>query len=413
MSIPADSSVASSAPLPVAERGPWGLDPELVFLNHGSFGACPAPVRAAQDEFRRRLERSPVQFMVNELPVLLEETRADLAPFVGADPRDLVFVPNATTAVNSVVRSMELAAGDELIVTDHGYNACNNALAYAAERAGAQVVVARVPFPLRSADEVVDAILACVTPRTRLALLDHVTSPTGLVLPIERLVGELRERGVETLVDGAHAVGMLALDLDALGAGYYTSNAHKWLCAPKGAAFLHVRRDLQPTVRPAVISHGANATLTDRSRFQVEFDWCGTADPTAWLSIKAARAFMEALDPGGIAAVRARNRALVLAARDTLCAALGIDRPAPDDMIGSLASVPLPDGAPIADGERPAFDADPLQRTLFERYRVEVPVHAWPAPPKRLLRVSAQVYNRTAEYEHLASALRELAGSSA
>jgi isopenicillin-N epimerase len=301
-----------------------------------------------------------------------------------------------------VLRSLVLQPGDELLTTDHVYNACRNTLEFVARRAGARVIVAGVPFPLSSPDEVVEAVMAKVTRRTRLALLDHVTSPTGLVLPIERMIARLDERSVEVLVDGAHAPGMVPLDLRALGAVYYSGNCHKWLCAPKGSAFLWVRRDRQPGARPLTISHGANAERPGRSRFRLEFDWTGTNDPTPWLTVPRAIDYLGSLLPGGWAALMTRNRELALESRRLLCAAAGTVPPCPDAMIGSLASVVLPDGATTAVGwGRP----DPLQARLFEGWGIEVPIVTWPAAPRRLVRVSAQLYNEREQYAGLARAL--------
>jgi len=372
----------------------WTLDPTVVFLNHGSFGACPKPVLDAQRKLREELEREPVRFLSRELSARLDAARAALGAFIGADPDDLAFVTNATTGVNTVLRSLAIEPGDELLVTDHAYNACRNAVNAVTAARGARVVVAHVPFPLDGDDAVVDAILDAVTPRTRLALLDHVTSPTAIVFPIARLVQALAERGVDTLVDGAHAPGMLPLDVGAVGAAYYTGNCHKWMCAPKGAAFLHVRRDRQAGVRPLVISHGANSPRTDRSRFRLEFDWTGTHDPTPYLAVPEAIRVVGAALPGGWPAVMTRNHALALDARRRLCDAVGGALPCPDEMIGSLAAIPLPDGT------------DDLQKALFDRFAVEVPVISWPAAPQRWLRISAHIYNGEAHYDRLAEALR-------
>ncbi len=399
------------ATMSAVDAGLWPLERGVVFLNHGSFGACPTEVLRHQAALRAEMEAEPVRFLSRELDDRLDAARRALAVFVGADPDDLAFVTNATGGVNAVLRSLALSPGDELLTTDHAYGACRNALEYAAGRAGARVVVAQVPFPIASPEEVVAAVMRHVTARTRLALLDHVTSPTALVLPIARLVADLGTRGVEVLVDGAHAPGMVPLDLRALRAAYYSGNCHKWLCAPKGSAFLYVRRDRQPDVHPLTISHGASAACLDRSRFRLEFDWTGTGDPTAWLTVPRAIEYLGSLLPGGWPALTARNHALALEARRLLCEAVGTSPPCPDEMLGSLASVILPDGPTIEIGWR---RPDPLQRRLFDSWGIEVPVVSWPAPPRRLVRISAQLYNDRGHYERLAEALvKELAAEGA
>ena len=391
-------------PGPLMER--WGLDPEIVFLNHGSFGAAPRAVREEQSRIRELLEAEPVRFFERRYQVLLDRAREQLAAFVRASPENLVFVNNATTGVNTVLRSLDLRAGDELLTTNHEYNACRNALEAVASSTGASVVVADVPYPVRSEDEVLDAVLDRLTPRTRLLLIDHVTSQTGLVLPVESLVREAQLSGVDVLVDGAHAPGMIDLDLEALGAAYYTGNCHKWLCAPKGAAFLFVREDLRRAVRPLVISHGANASAARRSRFHLEHDWTGTRDPSAWLSVPVALSEIESMVDGGWDEVRRRNHILAVEARDSLCGVLEVERACPDSMIGSMATVVLPD----SDGgeKRDAFSRDDLQDQLYREWGIEVPVIPWPAPPGRLLRISAQLYNSGAQYAYLAEALAAL-----
>jgi isopenicillin-N epimerase len=388
----------------------WPLDRSITFLNHGSFGACPTSVLRHQAALRAEMEAEPVRFLSRELDDRLDAARASLGAFLGADPDDLAFVTNATSGVNAVLRSLTFAAGDELLTTDHAYNACRNALAFVAERTGARVLVAPVPFPA-TPDAVVEAVLARVTPRTRLALLDHVTSPTALVLPIERLIAELDRRGIAVLVDGAHAPGMVPVDLGALGATYYSGNCHKWMCAPKGSAFLWVRRDRHADVHPLTISHGANARRPGRARFRLEFDWTGTSDPTAWLTVPKAIEYVGSLVPGGWPEVMARNHALAVDARRLLCEAAATPPPCPDTMIGSLASIVLPDGPTTEIYWR---NPDPLQARLFETWGVEVPVMSWPSPPRRLIRVSAQLYNERAHYERLAETLaKELAAEGA
>jgi isopenicillin-N epimerase len=383
-------------------RQHWILEQDLVFLNHGSFGACPEVVLRAQDRYREQMEREPVRFFVRELEPLIAEVRARVADFVGAEPDDLVFVRNATEAVNGVLRSLRFAPGDGILVTSHGYNAITNCAHWVSERWGATLAVAEIPFPLKSEEEVIDAVIAQVSGRTRLAILDHVTSPTGIVLPIARLVKELGDRGVDTLVDGAHGPGMLPLQLSDLGAAYYTGNFHKWVCAPKGAAFLWARRDRQEGLLPAVISHGYNSPRS-RSRYLETFDWTGTADPTAVLCVPEALGFVER-ELGGWNELRQRCGALLREGRDALCEALGCEPPVPDSMLGLLAALPLPDGS--REPPASALYLDALQLALYERHRIEVPIVPWLAPPRRLVRISAHAYNEPEEYRRLAAALR-------
>jgi isopenicillin-N epimerase len=383
-------------------RQHWNLDPEVSFLNHGSFGACPRTVLEEQGRLRDELETEPVRFLVRELESRLDRALQVLGAFVGAETCDLAFVPNATAGVNAVLRSLDFAPGDKILITDHAYGACDAAVRYVARRTGARVVVAHVPFPISSGDEVIQAVLEHAGPNVRLAMLDHVTSPTAVVFPIAELVSALAARGIDTLVDGAHAPGMLPLDIAALDAAYYVGNCHKWLCAPKGSGFLHVRRDRQDRIVPPVVSHGWTSRRADRSRFRQLFDWTGTSDPTAALSVPAALDFLPSLLPGGWPEVMAANRALAIRARNALCETLGLERPASDVMLGAMASVPLPGAAP----EVPAGAIEPLQEALWRDERIEVPVFRWGDPPRRIVRVSAHLYNSDREALRLAHAIR-------
>jgi isopenicillin-N epimerase len=381
----------------------WALDPDVIQLNHGSFGATPVPVLAEQDRWRREFEANPTGFVVRVMEPAIDAARAALASLVGADVVDLVFLTNATMGVNTVIRSLDLDRGDELLTTDHTYNACRNVLDHVAVRTGSVVVTAPVPFPLDSPEEVVASILGAATERTRFALLDHVTSPTGLVLPIEEVIRPLEAAGVRVMIDGAHGPGMVPLDLSTLGASYYTGNCHKWLCSPKGSGFLWARRGLADSLIPPVISHGWNDPRTERPRFHLLFDYMGADDPTAHLALPAAIEFLSMLHPHGLPGLMERNRRLALEVRTRLCDLLQIEAPAPDSMIGSLAAVPLPDawGEPV-----PGF-IDPLGPGLFERHRIQIPVFIWPSWPRRNIRISAAPYNTLDDYDPLLEALRQ------
>lgn len=373
-------------------RHPWQLDDAVHFLNHGSFGATPRKVLERQSELRAMLESNPVRFMTREYEPRLDQARDELARFVGARPQDVVFVNNATTGVNAVLRSLKFEPGDELLTFDHAYNACVNALRFVAERSGARVVVAQVPFPLMKDEFFIDAIRERVTARTKLVLLERITSPTALVLPIDALVAELEGRGIPVLVDAAHAPGQVPLKLDETNASFTTGNLHKWVCAPKGSAFLHVREDWQSRIHPTTISHGANSPRSDRSKFQLEFDWVGTDDPTAYFCVPTALATMGGLVAGGWPALMERNREDALEIRQRLMHVLPQEL-SPAKFVGSMASIVVP-GATRALSDR-----------LLREFAIEVPVFQF--GDRAVLRVSAQRHVREQDVEALVDALRK------
>ena len=386
-------------------RDHWQLNPNIHFLNHGSFGACPRIVLKAQRDLRDQLEADPIRFLApeRELESKLTEVRHTLAEFIHAAPQDLAFVRNATDGVNAVMRSFPLQPNDEIVVTNHGYNACNNAARFACETAGARLKMAMVPFPLHSNAQILSAIESQLNSKTRLLMVDHVTSPTGLIFPVKQIVDLARHRGVRVLIDGAHAPGMLSLNLAELDADYYTGNHHKWLCAPKASGFLYVRRDLQPEVRPTVISHAANRVPPNQSRFQAEFDWNGTFDPTPLLSLPASLKFLETIGPGGLHGLQESNRQKALKSRHTLCNALQISPPASETMIGAMVSIPLPDIKLPNDCTQ-----DSLQSYLRKKHQIEVPIFQLPDTNSTLIRVSLQAYNSVDQVKQLAAILKGL-----
>ncbi|MCC6660449.1 MAG: aminotransferase class V-fold PLP-dependent enzyme [Phycisphaerales bacterium] len=386
------------APSPLARH--WGLDPEVVYLNHGSFGACPRAVLEAQSALRARVERDAVRFYAMDYDGLMDGAREAAGAFVGARAGDIVPVPNATTGVAAVVASFPLEDGDEVLVTDHEYPGCMNNLRHVAAQRGAKIVSVPVEFPVSGAGDAAERLVAAVTPGTRLCLVSHITAPSALVLPVARIAEELERRGVAVLIDGAHAIGQVPVDLAAIGASYYTANFHKWPCAPKGAGMLWARRDRQAGLRPRVLSNYAESGKPGRSLFNAEFDYVGTNDVTAWLCVPDTLRAVAEIGGGaaGWDAVREHNHSLALAGRDIVCRALGVPPPAPDSMLGSMATIPLP-GRPSQGGP------DPLGRALLERHRIQVPI--WQANGVRTTRLSAQLYNSREQYEYLAGALVE------
>jgi isopenicillin-N epimerase len=342
------------------------LDPSVTYLNHGSFGACPRPVFEIYQRWQLELEREPVEFIVRRLPDLLAEARAALGAYVGAAADDLTFVPNAGTGVNVAARAIGLRENDEVLTTDLEYGACNYAWEWVCERAGARYV--RVPY---------DELFEHVTERTRVVFVSHITSETGLLLPVGEIVARARRLDLVTVVDGAHAPAHVPLDLDALGADFYAGNCHKWLCAPKGAGFLHVRADRQEVVDGPIVSwgYGEDATFLTRTEEQ------GTRDSAAYLTVPAAIEFVREHDEPE------RCVELCREARRELCELLGSEPIAPESMVLRMASVRAP-------------DAHALQRALFEEHRIEIP-----AMRDDLLRLSVAMYTTREDVERLLAAI--------
>jgi len=379
------------------------LDPAVRHLNHGSFGAVLSEVLELQAEWKRRFEADPSRFVFTDLRAAMDRARDAVGEFVGADPAGLAPVRNATTGIASVLRSFEtlLRPGDQLLTTAHDYNAVRQILRFTAERTGAEVVVARVPFPIEDPVQVTECVLAAVTPRTKLAVIDHVTSPTALVFPIQDIV-EALEPKISVLVDGAHGPGQVPVAVDDLGASWYAGNLHKWVCAPKGAAFLHARADRIEMTMPAVISHGYNAMVESaEDRYHELFDWLGTDDFSSWAVVPEALRLVGGLEAGGWDGVMKRNHDLVLEGRRLISETVAISLPAPDEMVGSMASVFLPD----ATGLDPGGDLSPMMGELFDAGFSAI-VMNWPGWPSQLLRISAHLYNTSDDYSALAERLR-------
>eukprot|EP00041_Stephanoeca_diplocostata_P004085 m.40751 g.40751 ORF g.40751 m.40751 type:complete len:406 (-) comp14851_c0_seq2:984-2201(-) len=404
----------SGRPLPqrsnVADH--WGLDKKVVFLNHGSFGACPTFVREEFRKWQDLLETEPVRFYEEIAPEATCDARKALARLVSCDPDDLALIENATSGVNTILRSLRFNKGDEILVPDHAYAACRNVLDFVASHWGAVVVTAHIPFPISGPQIVIDAVMDSVSDRTVLAMIDTVSSPTALRMPFEELTARLEGNGIRVLLDAAHGVGIVPLRLSELGASYATSNCHKWLCAPKGCAFLHVRRDRQEEIHPLVVSHGMSHPLEGVSRFRHEFDWTGTRDLSAQCSLPAVIDGIPARIFHGTTwlAIMQQNRKLVLTGRNILCKRLNIEAPCPDEMVSSMATLRLPDNDGV-DAMPEAHKPDQLHKVLREKYNIQVPVMVWASPAGRYLRISAQLYNHVDEYHYLADALAVELGS--
>ncbi len=389
-------------PSPSEYASLWPLDPEMIFLNHGSFGACPSKILEKQQIYRQMLENQPVRFLIREMEEMFDQSRRKVANFVNASQEDLVFVGNATTAVNTIFRSLHFNPGDEILITNHIYPACRRILEYICDQTGAVITETSYDFPVSSPGLIIEKILEKVTRKTKIALIDHITSATAIIQPVEQIVKELDDRGIDTMIDGAHTLGSIPLDLKRIGAAYYTANCHKWLCSPKSTAILHVRKDKQKGILPLVISHaGYNA-----EPFPERFYWPGTYDPSAAICVGDTIDYLGSLLPGGWPVWMKRNHDLCIEARSVICNLLDIESPCPDNMIASMATLPLP--LP-AIGQPPDYKSfTPLQDRLYHDFHLEVPIWYWSDPAKTMTRISVQLYNSREQYLYFADLLRTL-----
>lgn len=366
----------------------WPLEKDMIFLNHGSYGAAPKAVLAAQAAWSQRLEAQPCRFM-REAPAAIRAAAAELAAFLGVEDRDLSFVENTTCGINAILRSLRFAPGDEILVTDHIYNAIRNTLRYVLDGTGAVMRTVEIGLPVPDAAFITDRVAQALTDRTRLVLIDHVASASAVLFPVAAIAARCRARGIPVLVDGAHGPGMLDLDITALGVDWYVGNCHKWLCAPKGAAFIWAARPRQEGLHPTVISHDFG------KGFAAEFDRIGTRDATAWLAVPAALAFHQ--DMGG-PALRARNHAVAVEFGEALAERLGTETGAPPELFGSMATIRLPGSLPPG-----RESADRIKARLWDKHRIEV--HAMPFADALWCWVAIQAYNCPEQCAPLGDAL--------
>lgn len=372
-------------------RKHWTLDPDIHFLNHGSYGATPRRVLAAQTRWRELMERQPVYFMNDLLPQALRAARDRLADFVRAPRDDTHFVTNATEGCAAVLRSIDWRAGDRIVLANHAYPAIRNTVRDLARRHGVVPVEAMIPWPLSDEGDVVEAYANALASGARLLIVDHVFSPLAIVSPLDALLPLARARGTPVLVDGAHAPAQLDLDVSDLlarGATWYAGNAHKWLCAPKGCAFLATSAAGREGLHPVVVSNYYDQGL------EWEFGWTGTRDPTAWLSVIEAIEFIEAL---GASRYRAALSAQRTAAQQMLAEAWGVTPGAPPAMNAAMAALPLPGDAPAT-----AESVAQWRLRFLRESRTEVPV--FNINGRHWLRISAQVYNALSDFEPLSRA---------
>ncbi|MEZ6057622.1 MAG: aminotransferase class V-fold PLP-dependent enzyme [Planctomycetaceae bacterium] len=385
--------------------GAFTIEPGVAYLNHGSFGPSPDVVRRMREQWSEQLEREPMQFFVRKLDTALDTALESLGEFVGCKPGNLAFVPNATVAVNVVIESFPLTAGDEVLFTDQEYGSVIRGWGRKCSRVGAQTRLVRLPSPPSSPAEIVDALVEAISPQTRLIVISHITSVTATIFPVAEVCRAAHARGVRVCVDGPHALAMIDLKLRDIPCDYYCASGHKWLSGPFGSGFLYVASNAKKGLEPAVLSWGKS--LSGRpNRWQDEHHWFGTYDPAPYLTLPTAIDFLKSV---GIERFRSQTHALVRFARQKLVDEVGAVPLTADDLqwYGSMVTLRLPQ---VATASLPPGVPHPLSLQLWEQYQIEVPIVQWRDAVH--VRVSCHLYNTPRDIERLVIALRELIGNS-
>ncbi len=380
----------------------WQLNEDITYLNHGSFGATPVKVLQKQQYYREEMERGAVDFFINKLPEIYQESKNSIANFVGTSAHNIVFVQNTTTGVNNVLANIKANENDDWLTLNIAYGACVQAFKHYAAKNKCNINVAIINYPICSKDDILKSIEQAITPKTTIALIDYITSSTGFIMPVEEIIELLHKKNITVIIDGAHAPGMIPLHIDTLKADYFVGNCHKWICSPKGSAIMYVAPHLQQNFYPLVISHYNDMNEGSTKHWSNQFFWDGTHDYSSYLCIKDAIETMPSIIEGTWTDIQKQNRELVLKAGKYIANKLQAEVPVPDTMVGSILNIPLPDG----NIPSTKFHTNTvLQNILFKKYNIEAPIFNFPAAPKQWLRISAQLYNSIEQYEYLCDCL--------
>ncbi len=383
----------------------WNLDTNIVYLNHGSFGATPKKVLQAQQAIQAEMEAEAIDFFVDKLPTYIDESKTALAAFVGTSSNNIVFTPNTTTGVNTIFNSIACKPGDEWLVTNHTYGACVHAAKHYTHRNGATITTAQIPFPLQTDDEILDAIAAAITSKTTLALIDYITSATATIFPVKKIIELLHSKNIEVLIDAAHAPGMVDLNIDELKADYFVANCHKWICSPKGSAFIYVAPQYQSKIHPLIISHYNDTAEGTAAHWSNQFMFDGTHDYSAYITVKDAILEMQNIAKLDWAGIRNANHELVWTGANKIADAFDVKLPTPKHMVGTICNIPVLNGQLL---QHKYMGKTELKQKLFDEFSIEVPLIIFPSAPTQWIRISAQLYNNMDQYDYLTDCLKKL-----